>query len=778
MMPLTVPAFAELGAEIDHGVIKSGTSDRIDITFTQYLEQYGDIEYIIHITKDGRDVFGPTNLLFAPEGIAGIETRFDEAGTYVMSVMIKGAMYGHVFEEVIFEIPVYEGNADSKPDKIDEMRKNRIAQSFMRLNEGYNDGLVYTEWRTTYMMVAGDKTLQLIYDNDGLLLGKAYSCINLMEDTSFSKMLVKMMKLGCPSGDLEYDRALKSIRDTKIVKIFKEAYPDYEEDLYKHTHSYEYNIEVDGAHLEIIYHSELGVRERILFCERYDSIETHDRKMARRIKECADPTRHPIILDRQVYPVPFASMKYHDLARGDIAGDTVIHAWYDGTSDVTAKITRGVESVPVGVSRSGNAASVVVSHDMGLAAGCPTDGRCILAGDVITISAGESTTSVPFGLTDGYVTLNQMTYLRGSDMIIAMYDPDLDLDARQVESYSLDMLGWRSEIADISMGPLGGHDVFNPEPDMLVETGEHTGMFQVVAAVPPEIGGRVLDPGSPIKIEYMDRGPAGASFVGEYSTTHAEDMYTANFGVTIELDQKRYTWTDEVYIMVIAPDYNINQDEMDAIGTDGRLRMYTTSDAVDLVLHETGRDTGIFAGSVLLAGFPYNADGNHLTGNHAGHDVWQDSADTLRTDNNDEIMAIFNIFSGDSVTERAQVMWNTGEVEWIQESYMPGTAGIARIIDPDMNWDPNRIDSFEITVYSDSDGAETKVMVREIYDSAGIFTAVVQFADTPQEGYLHAVLGDTITIMYDDHTLPAPYGVDDSQKIYGSALIGSPAPPK
>jgi len=32
-------------------------------------------------------------------------------------------------------------------------------------------------------------------------------------------------------------------------------------------------------------------------------------------------------------------------------------------------------------------------------------------------------------------------------------------------------------------------------------------------------------------------------------------IYTSNFGATVELDQKVYTWTDRVYTTVVAPDH-------------------------------------------------------------------------------------------------------------------------------------------------------------------------------------------------------------------------------
>ena len=43
---------------------------------------------------------------------------------------------------------------------------------------------------------------------------------------------------------------------------------------------------------------------------------------------------------------------------------------------------------------------------------------------------------------------------------------------------------------------------------------------------------------------------------------------TSNFGATVELDQNVYTWTDKVFITVVASDYNFDSNIVDEIGTD------------------------------------------------------------------------------------------------------------------------------------------------------------------------------------------------------------------
>ena len=107
---------------------------------------------------------------------------------------------------------------------------------------------------------------------------------------------------------------------------------------------------------------------------------------------------------------------------------------------------------------------------------------------------------------------------------------------------------------------------FDPEPSELRETGDSTGIFQVVIEIPESLGGDKLDRGEKIDLEYTDWGPAGADYVGQEDEDIGLTVYTSNFGATIELDQKVYTWTDKVYITVVAPDHNMDSGLVDEIG--------------------------------------------------------------------------------------------------------------------------------------------------------------------------------------------------------------------
>ena len=185
---------------------------------------------------------------------------------------------------------------------------------------------------------------------------------------------------------------------------------------------------------------------------------------------------------------------------------------------------------------------------------------CILQGDVITVeytdqndASGNSAVaydSATFDLRNGVLQTDKSVYIIGSDIIMTLIEPDLDLESDEAETWDLDLIEWDSDAATEAMGNMGAagtsSGVFDPEPSDFRETGDSTGIFQIVIETPSALGGNALDRGELIELEYTDWGPAGANWVGEEFTDINLDLYTSNFGATIELDQKVYTWTDTV----------------------------------------------------------------------------------------------------------------------------------------------------------------------------------------------------------------------------------------
>ena len=225
------------------------------------------------------------------------------------------------------------------------------------------------------------------------------------------------------------------------------------------------------------------------------------------------------------------------------------------------------------------------------------------------------TDSATFDLRNGMLEADKSVYIIGSDMILTLTDPDLDLDNDKAETYPLDLIEWDSDAATVTMGVSGGEiSAFDPEPLHFRETGDSTGIFQIVVEIPQALKDDPLERGEEIILEYTDWGPSGAYHVGNEDEDIHLTIYTSNFGATVELDKKMYAWNDQVYITVKAPDHDFDSDLIDGIGDNDSYPLKISTHNFDLdnyKLVETGTNTGIFTGEVTLVG--YTGDMNNIS---------------------------------------------------------------------------------------------------------------------------------------------------------------------
>ncbi len=425
-----------------------------------------------------------------------------------------------------------------------------------------------------------------------------------------------------------------------------------------------------------------------------------------------------------------------------------------------------------------------------------TGDYCILQGDILQVeytdpadASGDVNTvtdSATFDLRNGVLQSDKSVYIIGSDMILTLIEPDFDLDNDQAETYDLDLIEWDSDAATVTMGDADGSaGSFDPEPLNFRETGDSTGIFQIVIEIPQALVGDNLERGEEIILEYTDWGPSGADYVGNEDEDVNLTIFTSNFGATVELDQKVYTWTDKVYITIVAPDHNFDGNLVDEIGNTASdpIKVSTRGFNIDQYkLVETGTDTGIFTGEVILVGFAHDADG--VTGNEKGSQ--STSADStgptdglLETDNDDGLTVSFEFSEDETVVGSALIRWNIGEVQWLEASYPASGTGVVRVIDPDMNLDPEAVDNYDVDVWSDSDAGGIDLTVTETNEATGIFEGTVFFTVTDESSghRLRVAEGDTVTAEYEDNTLPDPYTTADELDITATSLIGTVVPP-
>ncbi|TAK26648.1 MAG: hypothetical protein EPO37_01360, partial [Nitrosarchaeum sp.] len=437
-------------------------------------------------------------------------------------------------------------------------------------------------------------------------------------------------------------------------------------------------------------------------------------------------------------------------------------------------------------------------------------GFCIIQGDIITVeytdptdASGDSNTvtdSATFDLRNGVLQSDKSVYIIGGDMILTLIEPDLDLDNDSAETYDLDLIEWDSDAGTKTMGDQGGSDtsnggIFDPEPTDFRETGDNTGIFQIVIEIPSAIGNDNLERGEEIVLEYTDWGPSGSDYVGGESEDVNLTIFTSNFGATVELDQKVYTWTDKVYITIVAPDHNQDSNLVDQIGDTAKdpIKVATRGHNMkNYKLVETGVDTGIFTGEIILTGFSHDADGststgtatngydtNPVTGTATGGTATGPTDGYLQADDDDGLTVSFEFSEDETIVGSALIRWNIGEVQWLEASYPASGTGVVRVIDPDMNLKPEAVDNFNVDTWSDSDAGGIDLTVTETNEATGIFEGTVFFTTTDESSghRLRVAEGDTVTAEYQDNTLPNPYTTADELDISATSLIGTVVPP-
>ena len=418
--------------------------------------------------------------------------------------------------------------------------------------------------------------------------------------------------------------------------------------------------------------------------------------------------------------------------------------------------------------------------------------NCILQGDILQVeykdptdASGQPNTvtdSATFDLRNGVLQSDKSVYIIGSDMILTLIEPDFDLDSSQNETYDLDLIKWSSSAATVTMGDADGQiGAFDPEPLSFRETGPSTGIFQIVIEIPQELDGDSLQRGEEIDLEYTDWGPSGSDYVGDQDEDIRLTVFTSNFGATIDLDQKVYSWTDKVYITVVAPDHNFDDNLIDEIGEsdDDPLRVATKGyDLDNYRLVETGFDTGIFTGEVILTGFVHDptGDGNTVEPRTEGDGP---TDGYLQTPSDGGISVSYEFSEDETVFTSSIIRWNIGDVQWLEASYPASGTGVLRVIDPDMNLNPEAVDNFDVNVASNTDASGITLTVTETNEATGIFEGTIFFTTTGgSSGHrLRVSEGDTVTADYADGTLPLPYTTNDSVSITSTTIIGTIVPP-
>ncbi len=249
----------------------------------------------------------------------------------------------------------------------------------------------------------------------------------------------------------------------------------------------------------------------------------------------------------------------------------------------------------------------------------------------------------------------------------------------------------------------------------------------------------------------------------------------------IFFDRPVYSWTDKIKIKIIAPSWNTDKDLIDSIGDDNEnpIKISTRSHSLETYrLTETDVSSGIFTGEVILTGFLHDADGDGDfdttprtvgTGPTSGFlEVERDSAVTVS----------FEFADGVVLSESVPVSWNIGTVEFENDIFFNDDAVIVRVIDLDMNLNPESIDQIPVEVFSDSDVGGITANAIETSESSGSFIATISLTQNSASSgnRLYAIPGDGISARYSDYTLPKPYSESDNLEIQAQSRVESSIP--
>jgi len=178
---------------------------------------------------------------------------------------------------------------------------------------------------------------------------------------------------------------------------------------------------------------------------------------------------------------------------------------------------------------------------------------------------------------------------------VRIIDPDMNLDPKAVDNFDVDV--WSdTDFAGIDL--------------TMTETGAATGIFEgtVFFSITDNSSGHRLRVGNgdTIYSKYEDNTLPDSHTKNQLDVIHTASIQgTPNSIIDdrVSLDKKSYSWTDKIYVTIIAPEHNLDSDLIEKIDASEQYRVTVTTRHFEIdnyQLVETGVDTGIFTGEIIL----------------------------------------------------------------------------------------------------------------------------------------------------------------------------------
>jgi len=247
-------------------------------------------------------------------------------------------------------------------------------------------------------------------------------------------------------------------------------------------------------------------------------------------------------------------------------------------------------------------------------------------------------------------------------------------------------------------------------------------------------------------------------------------------------DKPVYSWTDKMKITIISPSWNSDKHLINSIGETNEhpIKIATSENSLEPYrFTETDVNSGIFSAEVILTGFTHDADGDgdfDTTPRTSGNGP---TSGFLEVDRDSAITISFEFADGVVLVESVPVSWNIGTINFIEDLFYLENSAVVRVVDVDMNLNPEALDNLPIQIFSDSDVAGIEVNAIETSESSGSFIATISLSqNSPSSGNrLYSLPGDEIFAKYDDHTIPKPYSKSDNLAIETIARVDSSISP-
>lgn len=242
-------------------------------------------------------------------------------------------------------------------------------------------------------------------------------------------------------------------------------------------------------------------------------------------------------------------------------------------------------------------------------------------------------------------------------------------------------------------------------------------------------------------------------------------------------DKAVYTWTDKVQMTIHAPSWNTDRYLIDSIGDDDHpIKISTREHSISpYKFTETDVNSGKFTAEIILTGFSHDVDGDgdsDTTPRTFGNGP---TSGFLEVNRDSALTITFEFAKGVILTKSVPIQWNVGSIQFSESNYLSNNIATVRVIDPDLNLNPESLDQIPIQISSNSDVSGIEVTAVETSETSGIFTTTISFTQNQSSSgnRLYAIPGDTIFAKYDDYTLPKPYSIADNLAVKTSATIGS-----